>query len=88
MKDAVGGGAVYLHGQMSFSWDGGDETARRWVAIKLVQLRAALLGEIAAAFLVTAGTVWAWGQLLADGGIVALAPEKKARIKRPGSAPM
>ncbi|WP_456504600.1 putative transposase [Arthrobacter sp. UYCu723] len=81
VKDASGGGAVYLHGQISFAWDGGDETARRWAAVKLVQLKAAPLGEIAAAFSVTPGTVWAWGQLLADGGIVALVPEKKGPKK-------
>ncbi|MFQ4150619.1 putative transposase [Arthrobacter sp. LAPM80] len=75
--DSTGGGTVYLHGQMSFAWDGGDETARRWTAVQLVQLKAATLGEIATVFSVTPGTVWAWGKMLAEGGILALAPEKK-----------
>ena len=81
VRDAGGGGTVFLHGQASFSWDGGDEAGRRWVAVKLAELKAAGVGEIAAVFHVNPSTVWLWKQLLADGGIAALVPEKKGPKK-------
>ena len=71
------GGVVYLHGQMVFSWDDSDEAGRRWAAVKLAAMKAAGVGEIAAAFDVTPSTLWLWKQLLAQGGIGALVPEKK-----------
>ncbi|MET4004435.1 hypothetical protein ABIB48_003174, partial [Arthrobacter sp. UYCu511] len=70
VKDGTGG-AVYLHGQVAFSWDAGDEAGRRWAAVKLAAMKAAGVGEIAAVFDVTPSTVWLWKQLLAEGGIVA-----------------
>ena len=80
VKDGTGG-AVYLHGQVAFSWDAGDEAGRRWAAVKLAAMKAAGVGEIAAVFDVTPSTVWLWKQLLAEGGIVALVPEKKGPKK-------
>ncbi|WP_171814372.1 helix-turn-helix domain-containing protein [Arthrobacter dokdonensis] len=77
VSDADGGGTVFLHGQASFSWDGGDEAGRRWAAVRLAALMAAGVAEIAAAFDVTPTTVWLWKQLLTEGGIAALVPEKK-----------
>ena len=77
VRDADGGGTVFLHGQASFSWDGGDEVGRRWAAVRLAALKAAGVAEIAAAFDVTPTTVWLWKQLLTEGGIAALVPEKK-----------
>ncbi|MEO8222211.1 MAG: putative transposase [Specibacter sp.] len=81
VRDADGGGLVFLHGQASFSWDGGDEAGRRWVAVKLAAMKAAGVGEIAAAFDVDPSTVWLWKQLLEQGGIIALVPEKKGPKK-------
>ncbi|WP_157875223.1 putative transposase [Arthrobacter sp. PAMC 25486] len=81
VRDADGGGTVFLHGQTSFSWDAGDEAGRRWAAVKLAAMKAAGVGEIAAVFDVTPSTVWLWKQLLADGGIIALVPEKKGPKK-------
>ncbi|NVM97028.1 putative transposase, partial [Arthrobacter wenxiniae] len=77
VRDADGGGTVFLHGQASFSWDGGDEVGRRWAAVRLAVLKAASVAEIATAFDVTPTTVWLWKQLLTEGGIAALVPEKK-----------
>ncbi|WP_449372016.1 putative transposase [Arthrobacter psychrolactophilus] len=77
VRDPEGGGTVFLHGQASFSWDAGDEAGRRWAAVRLAAMKAAGVGEIATVFDVTPSTVWLWKQLLADGGIIALVPEKK-----------
>ncbi|MDQ6739603.1 MAG: hypothetical protein M3021_04335 [Actinomycetota bacterium] len=77
VKDASGGGAVYIRGQLTFSWDGADVAARRWAAVKLAQMKAASVAEIAAAFEVTPVSLWQWGQLAAGGGVVALVSEKK-----------
>ena len=76
VKDETGG-VVYLHGQMVFSWDESDEAGRRWAAVKLASMKAAGVGEIAAAFDVTPSTLWLWNQLLEPGGIGALVPETK-----------
>lgn len=81
VKDADGGGIVFLHGQASFSWDAGDEAGRRWAAVKLATMKAAAVAEIATAFDVTPTTVWLWKQLLLEGGIAGLVPEKKGPKK-------
>lgn len=81
VRDPEGGGTVFLHGQASFSWDAGDEAGRRWAAVRLAAMKAAGVGEIATVFDVTPSTVWLWKQLLADGGIIALVPEKKGPKK-------
>ncbi|MHA7178469.1 hypothetical protein ACX80D_17720, partial [Arthrobacter sp. Sr24] len=81
VRDADGGGTVFLHGQASFSWEAGDEVGRRWVAVKLAAMKAAGVGEIATVFDVNPSTVWLWKQLLADGGMIALVPEKKGPKK-------
>ena len=36
-----GGGAVWVHGLMTFCWDGGDEAGRRLAAVQLAELKAA-----------------------------------------------
>ncbi len=77
LVEGVRGGEVYIRGQLSDVWDSGDAAARRWAAVKLVRLRAASLAEIAAAFGVSPVSVWQWGQLVAGGGVAALAQGKK-----------
>ncbi|MBG0741852.1 helix-turn-helix domain-containing protein [Paeniglutamicibacter antarcticus] len=77
LAEGPDGGEVYIRGQLTFSWDAPDVAARRWVAVKLTDLRAASVADVAAAFSVSAGTLWLWGQLLAEGGVAALAPEKR-----------
>ncbi|MEV8144217.1 putative transposase [Specibacter sp. NPDC078709] len=81
LRNADGGGTVFLHGQASFSWDAGDEAGRRWAAVKLAAMKVAGVGEIAAVFDVDPSTVWLWKQLLLEGGIAALVPEKKGPRK-------
>ncbi|WP_434618307.1 putative transposase [Arthrobacter sp. A5] len=71
------GGRVFIHGQLSYAWDAGDVATRRFTAVKLAEIRAASVAEVAEAFKVSPGTLWQWGQQLAVGGVVALAPEKR-----------
>jgi hypothetical protein len=62
------GGLVTVHGLATIAWDAGDEAGRRLAAVQLVRLRAALQGQVAAAFEVDPGTIWRWDQALAAGG--------------------
>ncbi len=73
-EGADGGGAVFIRGQLTFSWDAGDVAARRWAAVKLAQMKAASAAVIAAAFGVTPVSLWQWGQLTAAGGVAGLVP--------------
>ncbi|MDJ0315530.1 putative transposase [Arthrobacter sp. H35-D1] len=77
LVEGVDGGEVYIRGQLTFSWDAPDVAARRWAAVTLAGMRAASVTKVAAAFSVSVGTLWMWGQLLAEGGVAALAPEKR-----------
>lgn len=77
LMEGPAGGEVYIRGQLTFSWDAADVAARRWAAVKLADMRAASVADVAAAFAVSVGTLWMWGQLLAEGGVAALAPEKR-----------
>jgi len=69
------GGRVYIHGQLSYSWDDGDAATRRFAAATLVELKAATVAEIAAGFGVEAVTVWRWRRQLAAAGVAGLIPE-------------
>src|SRR6266851_5690285 len=45
-----GGGAVQLHGMMTFCWEAGDEAGRRLAAVQLTEIGAATQKQVAAAF--------------------------------------
>ena len=45
-----GGGAVWVHGLMTFCWEGGDEAGRRLAAVQLAELKAATQQQVADAF--------------------------------------
>ena len=55
-----GGGAVWVHGLMTFCWDGGDEAGRRLAAVQLAELKAATQQQIADAFGIGIVTLWRW----------------------------
>ncbi len=69
------GGRVFIHGQLSYSWDAGDAATRRFAAATLVGLKAATTGAIADGFGVEAVTLWRWRQQLAAAGVAGLIPE-------------
>lgn len=69
------GGRVFLHGQLVYAWDAGQVALRRLAAVQLVRIRAAEVGQVAAAFGVNAATLWRWGKALAE-GVDALVPGK------------
>ena len=71
------GGQVFVHGSLQFVWDAGDTASMRFAAAKLVVIKAAPVSAIAAAFGISEGTLWNWGQALGTGGVTALIPETK-----------
>lgn len=77
LVDTPEGGQVFVHGNLQFVWDANDAVARRFAAAKLVAIKAAPVSAIAAAFGVSEGTLWNWGQALGTGGVAALIPETK-----------
>ena len=72
-----GGGVVWVHGLATFTWDSGDEAARRLAAVQLVQLRAATQKQVAAAFGTDPVTVWRWDRALRESGVAGLIPARK-----------
>lgn len=71
------GGRVFLHGNLVYAWEPGEDALRRWSAVQLARLGAAPVAQIAAAFGVDPGTVWRWGQTLTSDGVAALASDKR-----------
>jgi len=72
-----GGGVVWVHGLVTFAWDGGDEAGRRLAAVQLVRLRAASQRQVAAAFGTDPVTVWRWDRALREDGVAGLVPARK-----------
>ena len=71
------GGRVFVRGELTFVWDAGDEVGRRLAAVQLVRIQAATAVDVAAAFDASTVTLWRWRTDLAEGGVGALADEKK-----------
>jgi transposase-like protein len=74
---ADGGGAVWMHGLMTFCWDGDDEAGRRLAAVQLAELKAATQQQIAEAFGVGVVTLWRWLDGYRRGGMAGLMPGKR-----------
>jgi transposase-like protein len=55
-----GGGAVWVHGLMTFCWEGADEAGRRLAAVQLAELKAATQQQIADGFGIGVVTLWRW----------------------------
>ena len=71
------GGEVWVHGLVTFAWDGGDEAGRRLAAVQLRNLKAATQAQVADAFGVIPVSVWRWEKALAAGGVAGLVPARK-----------
>ena len=67
-----GGGAVWVHGLMTFCWDGGDEAGRRLAAVQLAELKAATQQQVAEAFGIGVVTLWRWLDGYRRGGLAGL----------------
>jgi len=72
-----GGGAVWVHGLMTFCWDGGDEAGRRLAAVQLAELKAATQQQIADAFGIGIVTLWRWLDGYRRGGLAGLVAGKR-----------
>jgi transposase len=70
-------GQVFIHDTLGYAWDAGDEAMRRFVAVKLWQMKAAKVAEIASAFGVGEDTLWKWNRTLKLEGFAALASSKR-----------
>ena len=69
-----GGGAVWVHGLMTFCWDGGDGAGRRRLAaVQLAELKAATQQQVADAFGIGIVTLWRWLDGYRRGGLAGLA---------------
>ena len=72
MTEDEDGGQVFIYGILNYVWDAGDDAMRRMVAVKLWEMNAAPVAEIAAAFGVIEDTLWRWHRALDGGGFTAL----------------
>ena len=71
------GGQVFLHGNLSYVWNTGEEAMRRFAAVKLWEMKSAQVAEIASAFGVLEDTLWKWHRTLQHEGFAALTSEKR-----------
>lgn len=71
------GGRVFVHGNLAFTWDGGDTGGRRFAAVSLMRIKAGTQVQVAAAFGTSALTLWRWAQALSAAGVAALVPRPK-----------
>ncbi len=71
------GGKVFIHGELAYVWDVGDAATRRFAAASLVDAKAAVAAEIAAAFGVEAMTLWRWRKQLTTEGVTGLVAEQR-----------
>ena len=72
-----GGGAVWVHGLMTFCWESGDEAGRRLAAVQLAELKAATQQQVADAFGIGVVTLWRWLDGYRRDGIAGLAAGKR-----------
>src|SRR5712692_7362858 len=72
-----GGGAVQLHGMMTFCWEAGDEAGRRLAAVQLTEIGAATQKQAAAAFGAGPVTVWRWADAYRRDGLAGLLPARR-----------
>ncbi len=71
-EDDEGNGAVFVWGQVAWTWDATDPAARRLAAAQLVNSNGAKQRAVAMAFGVNETTVWRWRSEYKDGGVGAL----------------
>lgn len=76
LVEGGGGGRVFIHGELAYAWDARDTVTRRFTAVKLAEIKAASVAEIAGAFGIEPVTLWRWRQLPAAEGVAGLAPER------------
>ena len=70
------GGVVFVFGLATYNYAAGDQAGRRLAAVQLVSTRIASATDVAAAFGVSQATVWRWVGAFAEGGVLALVPER------------
>ncbi|MDJ0358467.1 putative transposase [Paenarthrobacter sp. PH39-S1] len=71
------GGKVFLHGELAYVWVPGDSVTRRFAPVNLMELKAAVVEEIATAFKVGAVTLYRWRKQLATEGVAGLILEQR-----------
>jgi hypothetical protein len=74
LVEDVQGGAVWVSGQVTFSFAAGDRVGRRLAAVQLVRTRIASARDVASAFAVSETTLWRWVGAFNDTGVAALVP--------------
>lgn len=66
------GGVVYVFGAAAYTWEPGDEAARRFAAVQLVKTKTASQVATAAGFAVSEVTLWRWCQAYDTNGLAGL----------------
>jgi transposase len=70
------GGAVFVYGWATMSWEAGDEASRRLAALQLVRLKVANQKQVAAGFATDPATLWRWEQAHRARGLAGLLSER------------
>ena len=76
LEDAEGNGSVFLWAMAAWSWQRGDQVARRLAAVQLVNSKAARQRQVADAFGVHENSLVRWRSAYASGGVGSLVAER------------
>ncbi|HLI44787.1 MAG TPA: helix-turn-helix domain-containing protein [Acidimicrobiales bacterium] len=75
-EDAQGAGAVFVWGQVTWSWSAGDLAMRKLAAVQLVNIKAAFQRHVASAFGVDEDTLILWRRRYEELGVEGLVPRR------------
>ena len=75
-EDAQGAGAVFVWGQVTWSWSAGDLAMRKLSAVQLVNIKAAFQRHVASAFGVDEDTLILWRRRYEELGVEGLVPRR------------
>ncbi len=71
------GGAVFIWGNVVYTWGPGDEPLRRLAAVQLVETGAARPIDVSRAFEVKPNSLWRWRKDFAEFGLAGLIDAKR-----------
>jgi len=75
-ENADGTGAVFVWGQVTWSWSAGDRATRKLAAVQLVMIKAAFQRQVASAFGVDEDTLIVWRRRYEAAGVEGLVPQR------------
>jgi transposase len=75
-EDDIGNGSVFVWGHVAWSWQAGDQAARKLAAVQLAKDKGLFRRQVAEAFSVNEDTLLGWHHDYERGGVESLVPQR------------